>query len=89
MTSFCVVKKYLNNKIIQSEHGISVDQTDFINDILLEFIPRNMKIPRTDTPLWTDKQFSIDILDAIPADEAEWQRLWVEYKADFRSIFGK
>ena len=83
------VIKYLNYNIIQSEFGISLDQTEFISGILDEYIPKNMKVPKTDTPLRTDKQFGIEVADSTPADVAELKRLRTEFRGDFRTIFGK
>ena len=62
---------YLNFKLIQSEHGISMDQTDHILRMVeLYFGPKYMTC-RIDTPLRTDKQFEIDISQDIPATTAE------------------
>ena len=80
---------YLNYKFVQSQYGISVDQTEFILDMVNKYIPPNSKCPKVDTPLRTDRQFEIEILDSIPAGPAELKQLAIEFKADYRTIFGQ
>jgi len=80
---------YLNYRIIQSPHAISIDQTDFIISILDLYLPRNAKCPRIDTPLRTDKQFDLEVLQSIPALPSELEQLSLEFKGDFRTIFGQ
>jgi len=80
---------YLNYRIIQSQHAISIDQTQFILDIVHHYIPRNSKCPKTDTPLRTDRQFDSEILNCIPASPSELKHLSNKYKGDYRTIFGQ
>ena len=58
---------YLNFRIIQSTHGISLDQTDHILHFLETFFSANAKVARTDTVLRTDKQFNNKISFDAPA----------------------
>ena len=83
------VINYLNYRIIQSSHAISIDQTDFILSILDLYLPRSTKHPRIDTPLRTDKQFDVEIVNSVPATPSELKQLSVEFKGDFRTIFGQ
>ena len=80
---------YLNYRIIQSQHAISIDQTQFILDIVHQYIPRNSKCPKIDTPLRTDRQFDSEILHCTPASPTELKHLRIQYKADYRTIFGQ
>jgi len=80
---------YLNYKIVQSQYAISVDQTKFILDIVHQYIPPNSRCPKIDTPLRTDRQFANEILESIPASPSELKQLAIEYKAEFRTIFGQ
>ena len=80
---------YLNYKIIQSEHAISIDQTDFIQEVIEKYIPKNSVTPKIDTPLRTDRQFADEIKSSLPADAHELKLLAKEYGADYRTIFGQ
>lgn len=83
------VLPYLNYRIIQSPYAIYVDQTEFIQSIVDQYIPPNQKSTKIDTPLRTDKKFDTEFKDSIPVDEHELKQLYIEYKADFRTIFGQ
>jgi hypothetical protein len=79
---------YLNFKLIQSEHGISMDQTDHILCMVdLYFGPKYIT-RRTDTPLRTDKQFEIEISNDIPATTSELKSLVQKYNGSYLSIYG-
>jgi len=80
---------YLNYRIIQSAHGISIDQNKFILDIVHQYIPANSKCPKIDTPLRTDRQFDNEVLESTPASPKELKQLIVEFKAEYRTIFGQ
>ena len=81
--------RYLNYRIIQSVHAISIDQTEFIQGLLPEYFPPNSKVAKTNTPLRSDKQFNEEIISSIPASPNELKRLALQYKGDYRTIFGK
>ena len=83
------ILSYLNYQIIQSSTAISVDQTEFVLSIVNQYISLNTKSPRIDTPLRTHKEFDLEIRDTIPVSPAELKALIVEYKVDFRTIFGQ
>ena len=80
---------YLNYRIIQSQYAISIDQTQFIIDIVRNYIPANSKCPRVDTPLRTDRQFDLEILESVPATPSELKQLAIQYKGEYRTIFGQ
>lgn len=83
------ILNYLNYRIVQSENIISVDQTDFILGIVHQYIPPHEKCPKIDTPLRTDKMFDIEIQTSVPASSHELKQLLIEYKVDFRTVFGQ
>ena len=62
---------YLNFRIIQSTHGISIDQTGHILHFLKIFFNSTAKVARTDTVIRTDKQFNNEIAFDIPASASE------------------
>jgi len=80
---------YLNYQIVQSKEAISIDQSLFILDIVNYYIPPHVKCPKTDTPLRTDRQFDKEILDSTPATSKELKQLSIQYKGDYRTIFGQ
>ena len=78
----------MNFKIIQSDHGISMDQTDHIVRMLkLYFVPDH-KPSKTDTPLCTNKQFNLEILQDNPATAQGLKALLKEYIISFTSVYG-
>ena len=58
------VLSYLNLRIIQSELGISLDQTEHINDLVKEWYPDGFK--PTHTQLRTERKFKTDIAQSLP-----------------------
>ena len=51
----------LNCGIVQSTHSILVDQTSFIQGIVILYVPRDLVIPKIDTPFRMDHQFNDEI----------------------------
>ena len=84
-----LVLSYLDYKIVQLTHAISVNQTDFILSIVNQYIPSTEKTTKVDTPPRTDQNFDNEIKDSTQADDKELKQLCIEYKADFRTIFGQ
>ena len=73
--------KFLNFRIIQSEHGISADQTPHIEDMLKKYFPPGTKIPKTDTPLRSDRQFQeeIQLCTSYPCRiESSRKTIWLQ-----------
>ena len=84
----CIRIKYLNFKLIQSEHGINMDQTDHILCMVDLYFGSKYITWRKDTPLRTDKQFEIEISNDIPATAAELKPLVQKYNGSYLSIYG-
>lgn len=79
---------FLNYRIIQSVHGISVDQTQHIIDMVNDFLPPDVKVKATNTPLRSDKQFNEEVFLSVPATPAELKSLKREFGHKFSSVYG-
>jgi hypothetical protein len=84
--------KYLNIRIIQSDLGISYDQTEHIERKILQKHFPDDKIGDTimkevHTPFRTDNQYEIDLFQ-LPATKEELKKLVKRYGAGFSSILG-
>ena len=65
--------KYLNLRIIQSDYGISYDQSEHIAELLEQWFPADSteRIKGHHTPWSTDKQFERDLSEILPATPDE------------------
>ena len=82
------VLKYLNFRIIQSTHGVSIDQTTHIQELVNTYTPIDMKLQIVDTPLRADRQFQTEIANSIPSSPAELKQLENEFGFKFSSLYG-
>ena len=80
--------KYLNFRIIQSIHGISIDQTDHILDFVNTYIPVDTKLDPVNTPLRSDRQFQNEVSASLPASPSELKQLEKEFGFKFSSLYG-
>ena len=84
------VIKFLSCRIVQSNHGISVDQSQHIQqNILRTWFPVNGKVKKVHTPFDHDPTFehSLGTTPAIKSDTLpKYER---EYHGEFRSTVGK
>ena len=84
--------KYLNIRIIQSDHGISYDQTEHIHKMLKKYFPdekiADSTMKEVHTPFRTDNQFEIDLLEQLPATKEQLKLLEKKYGAGYSSILG-
>ena len=62
---------YLNLRIIQSEHGISIYQSEHIQILLAKYFKSTDNIPITNTPILADTQFDTEVSESIPANAQE------------------
>ena len=84
--------KYLNLRIIQSQHGISFDQTDHILRTIVEkFFPalRCEMLKRVHTPFRTDNEFERDLCEMLPATPSQLVALVKKYGGTFPEILGQ
>ena len=56
--------KYLNFRILQTTHGISIDQCDHILELVYTYIPVDTKISPANTPLRSDRQFNDEVANS-------------------------
>ena len=59
------VLKYLNFRICQSPHGLSIDHTDHIMELVNGWFPTR-KFINVDTPFRTDSSYENELLTALP-----------------------
>ena len=83
------ILKYLNLQIIQSDAGISIDQTQHILKMLEPHYPKSSKFTKTDIPFRTDKEYETEMMDAIPASPSELALLEKEYKGSYSTLYGQ
>ena len=83
------ILKYLNLQIIQSDAGISIDQTQHILKMLEPHYPKSSHFTKTDIPFRTDKDFEMEMMDAIPASPTELKLLEKEYKGSYSTLYGQ
>ena len=83
---------YLNLRIIQSTFGISYDQTEHIQDTIVDkyFPPSTTSTLKTvHTPFRTDNQFEIDLCEDLPATPAQLKLLIARYGGSYGEIIGQ
>jgi len=83
------VIQYLNLQIIQSDAGISFDQTQHILKMLEPHYPKNSSFNRTDIPFRTDRDYEQELMNAIPASPTELKLLEKEYKGSYATLYGQ
>ena len=72
------VLKYLNWQIIQSKHGISIDQTSFLLREILKPYWKNTdhkNIYSRQNPFPMDTKFEIELFQAHPLEEQELEKI--------------
>jgi hypothetical protein len=84
---------YLNLRIVQSQFGISYDQTEHIQENILDFwFPPDTteRLKGHDTP-WnlTDKKFEKDLAEVLPATDEELKELERKYGGSFARLLGQ
>ena len=82
------VISFLNYRIIQSGHGISVDQTPHILEMVDKFLGKEEKVTSTTTPLRSDKQFNEEVFMSVPATPSELKSLEKEFGHKFSTVYG-
>eukprot|EP00956_Cyclotella_meneghiniana_P008309 scaffold11091_cov47-Cyclotella_meneghiniana.AAC.1 len=86
--------QYLNLDIIQTEHGISYDQTDHIRrKIINKYFPPDKisesKLKPVHTPFRTDSDYEKDLAEQLPASEDELKILEQRYGDSYGAILGE
>ncbi len=87
-----LVLNYLNLQILQSSHGISVDQSKHIQSTILDpwfgSAPQQLTCP-VHTPYCTDSEYEKELYDVLPASEDELKQLNKEFGGSFPHHNGK
>ena len=81
--------KFLNFRIIQSPHGISADQTAHIDEVLGKYFSNGTHVPKTDTPLRSDRKFREEIYNSTPATPAELKVLEKKFGFKYGTVYGE
>lgn len=87
-----MVMKYLSLRVIQSDQGISIDQTHHIKTSILDkWFPEGMveRLKTADTPYPTDSQFEKELSQTLPATPEELSKLELEFGGQFNSLIGQ
>ena len=82
-----LVLHYLNLRIIQSDLGISVDQSEHISNLVKDWYPNRFK--DTHTPLRTDSNFEIELSEKPPPTPQELLGLKDLYNFKYRTHLGQ
>lgn len=88
------VLSYLNLRIIQTEYGISYDQTDHIErKIVNKYFPPSKieenKLKPVHTPFRTDSDYEKELMEQLPAVGSELKALESKYGGTFAGILGE
>ena len=86
------VLKYLNIRIVQTDQGISIEQTHHIQSTILEpwFPTGKTKLLTTaDTPFRTDPQYERELLTQLPAVDEALTKLEQEYGGKYNQLIGQ
>ena len=84
------VMKYLNVRLVQTDLGISIDQTHHIKTTILDpWFPKGELIKTADTPYRTDSDFEKALRTQLPATGKELAQLEAKYKGTYPSLIGQ
>ena len=86
------VMKYLNMRIIQTDEGISIDQTHHIKTTILDnwFLPKQTEQLKTaDTPYRTDSDFERQLETQLPAIGEDLKLLEKKYGDKYNALLGQ
>lgn len=84
------VLTYLNMRIVQTEDIITLDQGDYVFEMLSSYYGYEIdKIKTCNTPLRADAAFERELYEAIPLTQEELKHYCIQYKGGFRHHIGK
>jgi hypothetical protein len=82
--------KFLGLRIIQSDLGISIDQGEYIYDMLTTYFGENIdKIKTASTPMRSENDLERAFHDALPLTSAELQEYAIKHRGAYRFWIGK
>ena len=85
------VLKYLNIRVIQTDMGISIDQTQHIKTNVVEkYFPPNRteRLKSADTPYRTDSEYEKALAETLPARGKELTDLEIQFGGAYHSLVG-
>jgi hypothetical protein len=84
------VIKFLGIRFIQSDKGISMDQAEYIYDMLETYFGQNVdKIKTASNPMRSDNDLEKELYDAFPLSANELTNYSITYKGSYRFWTGK
>ena len=80
---------FLNFRIIQSEHGISLDQSNhIINSLLKQYFDKDEKVKYESSPFPLDNKFEYELFTALPMSDEELAKAEKQYKGKYNHWTG-
>jgi hypothetical protein len=84
------ILKFLGLRIIQTNLGISIDQGEYIYDMLTTYFGEDVdKIKTATTPMRSENDLEKDFYDAIPLSQDELKEYAVKHRGSYRFWIGK
>ena len=84
------VLKFLGLRIIQSNHAISIDQGEYVYNMLCHYFGTEVDHVKTiNAPMRYDGDYEQELADAYPLSEAELKQAVIKYKSAYRFWTGK
>ena len=89
-TQTAPVLSYLNMRIVQTETIITLDQAEYIFDMLLKYYGTDLETLKTaTTPMRSDAKFEKELYDSTPLSPAALREYSIKHKGGFRHHVGK
>ena len=84
------VLKFLGLQIIQSDHAISIDQGEYVFDMLCHYFGKNVEHVKTvKVPMRYEQEYEQELIDVFPLNPDETKSAIIEYKGSFWFWTGK
>ena len=81
--------QFLNFRIIQSKHGISIDQTNHIlQSILNNYFDKNKNVKYESSPFPLDNKFEYELYTALPISEVELEKAEKKHNGKYNKWTG-
>ena len=80
---------FLNFRIIQSEHGTSIDQTNHIQQTILnKYFTTDKRVPFYSSPFPLDSKFEIELFESLPLSENDLTKIEERYNGTYCFYIG-
>ena len=81
--------QFLNFRVIQSEHGVSIDQSNhIIQSILNEYFDKDDKVKYESSPFPLDNKFEYELYQSLPMTPEELEEAEKKYKGKYNKWTG-